>query len=392
MADVKDGVGIYLAVYLLTDVGWNPGKIGMVMAIPWLIGIIVTPGVGALIDKTRFKRHLLIIGSIAIAFSAVLIIYWPTFWPIVLAQLLVGVFQAIYPPAIASISLGIVGHERLSPRIGRNESFNHAGNMIAAIINVGMALYISYHGIFYFSILQCLLIVVATLLIREKDIDHKLARAAKVEQDKEVSAARIGDLFSNRNTVMFIIAMFLFSFSNGYMLPLLGQKISVHDPRNSSVYLSICIIIAQAVMVVVAWIIGKNADMSRKKLFMLAFIILPIRPILFSLIEHPYVLTGIQVLDGLTAGVYGVLIILMMADLSKGTGRFNLLQGAVYCALGVGMALSTFVTGKVSEAYGFNNGFRFLAAISIVACLFFTFFVKETKENKLKVENEPNVV
>lgn len=379
MADVKDGVGIYLAVYLLAEHHWRPGDIGIVMSLPWLIGILVQPLVGALIDNTTYKRHLLVAGSAAIAFSAVIVIFWPSFWPMVAAQSLVGLFQAVYPPAVAAITLGMVGHARLPARIGRNESLNHAGNMLAAIMNVVMALYISYQGIFYFSILQCLAIIVSTLLIKENDIDHRLARAAAVSDGKEAAPMSVKSLLLQRNVVAFIAAMFLFNVANGFMLPMLGQKISVHARWDSSVYLSICIIIAQAVMVGVAWMIGKHADMGRKKLLAIALLVLPLRPILFSAFANANILTALQVLDGLVAGVYGVMIIMMTADLSRGTGRFNLLQGVVYSAVGLGMAASSVLAGRVAEQYGFDAGFRFLAGVSFVTLLFFTFFVKETK-------------
>lgn len=378
MADVKDGVGIYLSVYLLTEHLWKPGQIGIVMSIPSIVGIIVQTWIGAFIDNTKYKRQLLIVGSIAIAFSAIIVIQWTTFWPIVSSQVLVGIFQTVYPPAVAAITLGIVGQKNFSSRIGRNESFNHGGNMMAALANLVIAAYMSYKGIFYFSIFQCLLIIIPILLLREKDIDHYVARAAQREEDS-ISITSVQKLFSDRNTLMFLIAMFLFNLANGAMLPLIGQKIGLITPNNSSIYLSVCIMIAQAIMVIVARIIGRKAYLGRKKLFMIAFLILPIRPLLVSLFNNPFILTCLQLLDGMAAGIYGVMIIIMTSDLSQGTGRFNLLQGAIYTTVGIGVALSSFIGGMLADSYGYDICFRCLAVASIIALIFFHLFVRETK-------------
>jgi len=113
----------------------------------------------------------------------------------------VGLTQSVYSPCVAAITLGIVGHSLLSKRIGRNESFNHLGNMLAAIIAGLIGQFISYEGIFYFSIAQCLILVAAVLLIRERGIDHNLARGAETaEQAPDVAGMK--ELFANRNILV----------------------------------------------------------------------------------------------------------------------------------------------------------------------------------------------
>lgn len=378
MADVRDGVGVYLSVFLLTVRDWNPEQIGIVIAIPGIVGIIAQPPAGSLIDYTRYKRLLLIVASLIIAVCCYVVIVSGAFYPIFISQAILGLTQSVYAPCVAAMTLGIVGHAALSKRIGRNESFNHLGNMFAAIIAGLLGRFVSYEAIFYFSIAQCIALVFAVLIIQEKDIDHDLARAADKDEDA-ADASGVMALLTNRNILLFTISMALFHLANAAMLPLVGQKMGLVDKANSSLYLSAAIIMAQGVMVFVASFSGKASENGRKKVMMIAFMLLPIRAVLFAFIDNPYMLTGIQLLDGIGAGIFGVVSILMIADLSKGTGRFNLLQGVVYSAIGLGGSISSIVAGIIVKQYGYAIGFASLAGIGVLGSLFFIFLVPESK-------------
>jgi MFS family permease len=385
MTDVKDGVGVYLSIYLLTIQKWDAAEIGIVIALPGFIGIVVQPLMGAWIDNTRHKRMILISSSFIIALCCLSVIMVPTFTSIALSQSLLGFVQSTFAPCVAAISLGIVGHSLLSRRIGRNESFNHLGNMLAAIVAGLIGYFISYEGIFFFSIIQCLALIIVTFIIREKDIDHQLARAAVIAPHI-FSITNIKDLFADKNILLFTASMALFHLANAAMLPLLGQKMGLTDTFHATLYLSASIIIAQGVMIFVATTAGKKADQGRKKILAIAFLLIPVRAILFSFISDPIILTSLQIIDGLGAGIFGVVTILMMADLSKGTGHFNLLQGIVYSSMGLGAALSSIYSGYVVKHFGYSVGFYCIAMVGFLGFCFFTFFVKETlgiKEGKV---------
>ncbi|MDB5246359.1 MAG: transporter, partial [Segetibacter sp.] len=375
MADVKDGVGVYLSVYLLTVQNWQADEIGLVIAVPGIVGILVQPPAGALIDRTRYKRLLLMSASIVIAICCFVIIVTGGFLPVFLSQAVVGFVQSVYSPCVAAITLGMVGHALLPKRIGRNESFNHLGNMIAAVLAGLIGRFISYEGIFYFSIFQCAALVAAVLYIREKDIDHELARGAVNTEQTHAGAASLKELFRNRNILFFTISMALFHLANAAMLPLVGQKMGLLDKENSSLYLSGAIIVAQGVMAFVATYSGHKAENGRKKIMIVAFLLLPVRALLFAFIDQPIVLTAIQLLDGIGAGIFGVVSILMIADLSKGTGRFNLLQGVVYSSIGLAAAVSSIVAGYIVQSFGYGIGFASLAGLGILGLLFFLLYV-----------------
>jgi MFS family permease len=378
MADVKDGVGVYLSIYLLTVRDWSPDQIGLVIAVPGLVGIIVQPFAGRLIDNTRHKRLLLSSASVIIGICCLVIIITRGFYPTFFSQAVVGLVQSVYAPCMAAISLGVVGHTLFAGRIGRNESYNHLGNMCAAIIAGLIGRFISYESIFWFSICQCLALLVAVHYIREKDIDHQMARGANTD-NANGQATGVKALFKNRVIVVFIVSMALFHLANGAMLPLVGQKMGLVDKTNAPLYLSAAIIIAQGVMVFVASFSGKQAAVNRKKVMTIAFFLLPIRAVLFAFVDKPYMLTAMQVLDGIGAGIFGVVSIIMMADLSRGTGRFNLLQGIVYSAIGLAASLSSIVSGVVVQHLGYKVGFLVLAVTGVLSFLFFLFIVPETK-------------
>ncbi|MBS7564241.1 MFS transporter [Mucilaginibacter sp. Bleaf8] len=379
MADVKDGVGVYLSVYLLTVRHWQPDQIGYVIAVPGLVGILIQPLAGALIDKTTYKRFLLMLASGVIALCCLVIILMEGFYPTFISQAVVGLVQSVYTPGVAAITLGMVGQAALSKRIGRNETFNHVGNMAAAIIAGLMGRFISYEAIFYFSIFQCFALIVAVLFIKEQDIDHNLARAASATESTDNKATGLKQLFSSRKIIVFIIAMGLFHLANAALLPLVGQKMGLVDQKNSSLYLSAAIIIAQGVMAFVASYSGKAADKGRKAVMIIAFILLPVRALLFAFIDNPYLLTAAQILDGVGAGIFGVISIIMIADLSEGSGRFNLLQGVVYSAIGLACSISSILSGIIVKNFGYAVGFVALAAVAVLGALFFQFVVPETK-------------
>jgi len=209
-----------------------------------------------------------------------------------------------------------------------------------------------------------------------------LARAAENNDGSITKVTGIKDLLCNRNILFFTISMALFHLSNAAMLPLVGEKMGLIDKQNSALYLSGAIIIAQGVMAFVASYSGNSAENGRKKIMRIAFLLLPIRALLFAFIDKPFILTGIQILDGIGAGIFGVVSILMIADLSKGTGRFNLLQGLVYSSIGLAAAVSSIVAGVVVKQFGYTVGFVSLGAVGIFAFFFFVQSVSETKDIK----------
>jgi sugar phosphate permease len=132
LADVRDGLGPYLAIYLLTEQKWDEASIGVVMSIATIAGILAQTPAGALVDATRAKRAVMAVAAIVVTAASLLLPWLPTFWPVAISQAVAHAAGVVFPPALAAVTLGIVGHKAFTRRIGRNESFNHAGNAFAA--------------------------------------------------------------------------------------------------------------------------------------------------------------------------------------------------------------------------------------------------------------------
>ncbi len=390
LADVRDGLGPYLAIYL-TMRHWDRGHIGIAMSAMGFASVLAQTPAGAFIDRTRHKRLAIAIAALAVAIGAVAMVQRPTFATILGAQMLMGVASVVFAPAIAAVTLGLVGHARLSRRTGRNEAFNHAGNVMAAVLAMIIGDHVAYEGIFYLLAAMCVLTIIATRFIRPDEIDHDLARGADDDQQAtdgtggpdaagQPRIARLGELLRDRRILIFSASVVLFHLANAAMLPLAGQKLSDGHDEGAAGYMSACIIAAQLVMVPVALLASRLAvSWGRRPVFLIGFAVLPIRGMLYTTTTSPYGLVAIQLLDGIGAGIFGVVGVLVIADLTRGTGRFNLLQGALATATGIGASISNLMTGYVVKAGGYDAGFLVLSTIAAVALGFFGLAMPETR-------------
>jgi predicted MFS family arabinose efflux permease len=384
LADVRDGVGPYLSVYLKSSEHWNPAQIGAAVSVSAIATVIAQTPAGAFVDRLHQKRLLIGLAAAFVSFGCICIALLPTFPAVIGAQISIGLAAAVFPPAIAAITLGLVGRNKLDRRIGRNETFNHAGNLLAAGLAGLIGQFINQKGIFYLVAAMAIGSGFSVARIREREIDQELARGGDDGDSAKVSKASnsfsgIIEILRDRRIRMFAIAVVLFHFANAAMLPLVGQRLAKGQGMDPTVYMSACIIVAQLVMIPTAALTGRLSQAGRKPLFLLGFAVLPIRGILYTLNSNPYFLVSVQILDGIAGGIFGVLSVLVVADLTKGTGRFNVTQGLLNTAIGIGAGLSNLVAGVFVQKAGYNAGFLLLAAIAVVATATFWFTVPETK-------------
>jgi MFS family permease len=117
-------------------------------------------------------------------------------------------------------------------------------------------------------------------------------------------------------------------------------------------------------------------------LLLITFGVLPIRAVLYTLTSKTVAQVAIQILDGVGAGIFGVVSALVIADLTQGSGRFNLTLGAISTAVGIGASLSQVIAGSIVHHFGSNAGFLFLAAIAAAALGILYFFMPETRDQR----------
>jgi MFS family permease len=390
LADVRDGLGPYLAIYLLTEQKWDQASIGVVMSVAALAGIIAQTPAGALIDRSTAKRALIVLAAIVTTAACLTLPLIGRFELVAATQAMAAIACAIFPPAIAAVTLGIVGPRAFARRIGRNEAFNHAGNATAATL-AGIAAYF-YGPIVVFWLLAAMAVasVAATLSIPSDAIDDHMARGLDgmaergggdrkrdAGDDEKPSGFQV--LLTCRPLLIFAGATILFHFSNAAMLPLVGQKLALVNRELGTTLMSACIVAAQLVMVPVAMLVGRKADVwGRKPIFATALAVLALRGALYPLSENPYWLVSVQLLDGVGAGIFGALFPLIVADLTRGTGHFNVSQGAIATAAGLGGALSAAVAGFIVVGAGYSAAFLFLAAIAALGFIGFCALMPET--------------
>lgn len=396
LADVRDGLGPYLAIYLLTEQKWDQARIGVVMSVAALAGIIAQTPAGALIDASTAKRGLMVAAAIVVMSACLALPFIDRFELVAATQALAASAGAIFAPAVAAVTLGIVGPRAFAKRIGRNEAFNHAGNATAAAIAGASAYFLGPVVVFWLLAAMAVASVLATLSIPADAIDDHVARGL---DDTTARNTGHGDkpsgfqvLLTCRPLLIFAGATVLFHFSNAAMLPLVGQKLALANREIGTTLMSVCIIAAQLVMVPVAWLVGRKADLwGRKPIFAVALAVLALRGVLYPLSENPYWLVSVQLLDGVGAGIFGALFPLVVADLTRGTGHFNVSQGAIATAAGLGGALSAAVAGFIVVEAGYSAAFLSLAAVAGMGLAMFVSMMPETAPHAspLRAGNKP---
>ncbi|SFK28095.1 MFS transporter [Methylocapsa palsarum] len=383
LADVRDGLGPYLAIYLLTEQQWTEDKIGLVMSIAAGAGILAQTPAGALIDATHAKRALMVAAALVVTFASLVIPFTSSFVVVAGSQAASGAAAVFFAPAIAAITLGIMGPKAFTRRIGRNESFNHVGNAFLAALAGICAMKWGPIVVFYLLAVMALLSIASILTVNPTLIDHDRARGLRDGESKAHDRpSAIRTLATSRGLMIFCLCCVAFHLANAAMLPLVGQKLALQDRNQGTALMSACIVAAQVVMTPMAILVGRKADSwGRKPLFLAAFAILPLRGVLYTLSDNPYWLVGVQSLDGIGAGLYGALFPLIVGDLTRGTGHFNLAQGAVITAQGIGAALSTTLAGFIVVGFGYSAAFLTLAGIAFAGFVLYLLGMKETRDD-----------
>ncbi|MFL4984309.1 MAG: MFS transporter [Xanthobacteraceae bacterium] len=381
MADVQVGFSSFLAFYL-ADLNWTKQDVGLALTVGGVAAVAAQIPGGALADAVRWKRGLIVIGVVMIAPSALVLALWPTFPLVFAAEILHGATAGLVAPAIAAISLGLAGRQAMSSRVGRNFRFAAAGNVLTAAAMGALGYYVSNSAIFIMAAILCIPTLLAVFEIQPNEIDYALARNAS-KRDRTLDVQRVFDLAKNRNLFVFAAGMVLFHFCNASLLPVVGQNLAHSKAALSPLLMAGLLIVPQIVVAGLAPWIGYWSEMwGRKPLLLCGFAIEAARALLFTLTSDPNLVMVIQLLDGMTAAIVTVLTILVVADLTAGTGRFNLAQGVLGTLIAISSAVSTTVFGFVAQHFGDLTGFVAMAAGTGLAVALFWTLLPETKPEK----------
>ena len=379
LADVQTGLGPFLAAYL-ASAGWTPERVGFALTLSGIVTVVLQTPAGAFVDKARSKRTLLAAGTAVLACGALLLSLGTATWVVCLARTLIGAAAPFLAPTLAAITLGLVGRRFFDQQFGKNQSFNSAGNVACALVIATVSHFYGNRAIFLIAAALTIPTVISIFSIRGEEIDYKMACGGE-QQEGETGREGEGlaQLFERPTLVAFLVCAFLFHFANAAMLPQLGEMLSHGSASSAAPLMSACIIVTQVVIMCSATFIGRFANRhGRKPLLLIGFGVLPVRAVLYTLTHWSVALIAIQVLDGIANAIFGVVAVLVVADLTRGTGRFNLVQGALATAVGLGAALSTTFGGKLIEAFSFRISFLSLGAVALASFFLLLLAIPET--------------
>ena len=381
LADVQTGFGPFIAVYLTTQ-KWTQTQIGLVLSIGGIVGLIGQMPGGAVVDAARSERLVAGLAVAAIGLSALAYASWPIFPVVVTAATLHAAASCVLGPAIAAISLGLVGPDAMSERLGRNARFASIGNGTAAAVMGTAGYLVSSRSVFLVTFMLAIPTLLALARIREREIDIARAHGAVLRDEGEVSATSVLALVRRPALLIFGFAVLLLQLANAAMLPLMAGVVTTRSATWAPVLIAACIIVPQAIVALMSPSVGRLAQQwGRRPLLLLGFAALAVRGLLFATVHDPYLLVAVQAFDGITAAVFSVMVPLIVADIAFGSGHFNLAQGIVGTATGIGASLSTVLAGYASDQFGSNVAFLGLAGVAAVGLLMIWLVMPETRRS-----------
>jgi len=382
VADVQTGFGPFVSVYL-TAQRWTQVDIGLILSAAGFVSLIGQMPGGAVVDAARSERFVAGIAVAAICVSALTYAALPIFPTVLAGAILHAAASCLLGPAIAAISLGLVGHAAIGERLGRNARFASIGNGLAAAAMGACGYFLSARAVFIVTVLLLVPALLALRRIAESEIDPERAHGAPPRHAAAKPPIRSGALMHNRPLLIFAGCLLLFHLANSAMLPLVGSVVTMRSARWATLIIAGCIVVPQLVVAILSPWVGLRAQIwGRRPLLLVGFAALPIRGLLFAFVSDPSLLMAVQILDGITASVLAVMVPLVVADLTRGTGRFNLGQGILGTATGIGASLSATLAGYLTDRFGSATAFGSLATIALVGFTLVWLLMPETRPGK----------
>jgi MFS family permease len=366
MADMQSGIGPFVGVFLQAH-GWATGLIGTALTLGNVAGMVITTPIGALIDTTNHKRAWVVVPGIAVVVGSVIILLSQQFWAVAISQIATSISSAAIVPAVTGITLGLVKQRGFNRQIGRNQAFNHAGNLVGAAASGYLGWHYGYFAVFLLAALFGAISIVCVLMIPNQAIDHRAARGTK-EDDPESQPSGFTVLLKHKPLLVLALALAIFHLGNGAVVPLYGLAAVAGGQANGPTFVATTIVVAQATMIV-ASIGAMRAAEARNywPVLLASFLALPFRGVLAYALSGWWGVVPVQILDGVGTGLQSVAVPGMVARSLNGTGRINLGQGAVITVQGMGASLSPALGGWVAEWIGFEWTFLLLGGLGVIA-------------------------
>ena len=379
LAALQSGFGPFVAIHL-AERGWEPASIGFVLTAGGVAGLLTQVPAGELLDLVRSKRALVAAASVVVALAALMLGLWPNFSIVLAASIMQGATGGVLGLGIAAITMGLVDHKAIAERFGRNQRFASIGGLAAAAMMGLIGEFLSTGDIFFASAAFDVPVLMTLFAIRTADIHYGRSCGAPDHHSTRPSRSRRTALFRDYRLLVFASSLFFYQLANASLLPLAGETLARVEGRHSSLVLSALIVFPQILVALLAPWAGRTANSwGRRPLLLLGLGVVPIRSLAFATTTDPVLLVAVQALDGITGATLGVLTSLVIADITRGSGRFNLAQGVIGTLSGIGASLSTSISGLAVEKLGPTAGFLGVAAVALFAVAMLWAFMPETK-------------
>jgi MFS family permease len=391
VANVQTGFGPFIASYLAAN-KWTQGEIGLMLSVGTISAMASQLPAGALVDAMRNKKFAAASAIVAIIASALFLAASPTFVPVFAAEVLHGFASCMLVPAMAAISYALVSRADLGDRLGRNARWASIGSALTAALMGVFGEYFSLRSVFFLTAALALPALVALSMIHH-EMPPKIARGAP-KPDKHVTPegeerVSLRELLRDRRLLIFAACVVLFHLSNAAMLNLAAGEVTAHMGDNVQLVIAACIIVPQFLVAAMSPWVGRQAQRwGRRPVLILGFAALPLRALLFAGVSSPYLLVPVQMLDGISAAVFGVMLPLIAADVAGGKGHYNLTIGFFGLAAGIGATLSTAAAGFAADRFGTAMSFFGLAGAGALAVALVWFAMPETREAAANPEVE----
>ena len=370
IADAQTGFGPFIAVYLATS-GWSEGEIGRALSVGSLAAILSQLPGGALVDRLADRRRAAAGASLVVGAAALLFALSSSGAAVIGAEVLHSFGSAMLGPAIAAVSLAVVGRGGLGLRLGRNARFAAIGNGAAAALLGAAGTWLSPRAVFWLTAGFVLPGLAALRAIGpprrggDATVAADLAGVAPSGVWQDLLA-----LLRRWPVLGFTACVALFHFGNAALLPLASAGLAQSLGSATNLAVAGAVVVPQAIVALISPGVGRAADRHGPRLVLaIGFAAVPLRALLLGLVSSPVAFIAVQALDGLSAAAFGTLVPLVTADLTRGRNNFNLCLGLFGVATGVGAALSTAIGGTLAERYGSGAAFLTLAGFGVGAVL-----------------------
>lgn len=363
--------GPALSAYLTAQL-WDPQKIGVAFSIGTVTALAAQVPAGALVDATASKPRAAGAAILAIVAAVIAIGLVPVPMVVLAALIVQNVASCVLTPAIAAITLTLSHQDRLGERFGNNVRFAAIGTSLAAALMGAVAYWISPGAIFFLAGSLGLGALAALRIIHPGDIAEASSRtdhlSAVPHHKRAERLQRVRDLCFDRRLLLCGGGMALFTLGNAAVLPLAANVVTRAHGMLAALVLPAVIIVPQLLTATLSPWFGRLAQSwGRRSVMLLGFAALPIRAMLFATNDNPLLMVCYQALDGISAAVIGVMLPLVVADITRRGGRFNLGMGIVGLGVGIGATLSNAIGGAVANHFGEVAAFATLAAAGVAA-------------------------